>query len=488
MSRFSRILRRSVCCLLGVASGVCGAQQFKAQPEVESTGGRVTSILAGTLTLTASDSGDKNNAAATLAGTHNVSVNQTAITLYLCIGPTANCPSTGIITPPAPPFPTQLQMIYGQTFNGITQVTPSGSAPLLGNVFLYDQYNGVPLTLCETPMSVSCPPSVGTGTQVGVNVLTAAYVPGTADTTNGPSTSAPVTITVTPDTPAATVTSSQNPAPSGQAVTLTAKLIGANAPLGTAASPVGLYVPPTGTVVFMNGGTVLCAAATLAADSSGVFSIATCTTSTLPVGADHITASYASGQDPNFNQATSAAFTETITKGNTTDFTVSATPNPASAGVGYAALLTVTVTVYNGFAEGVNLSCGNLPNEASCTFAPAAIASGGGTSTLIVETTAPHTCGTTASNLVGGNRGGPGLAPLALPALAGLAAFLIPGKRRWLRALTALIAVAAIAQMTGCSTCTDLGTKPAMYTFQVIGTSAVTGEVQSQTVTLNITI
>ena len=46
----------------------------------------------------------------------------------------------------------------------------------------------------------------------------------------------------------------------------------------------------------------------------------------------------------------------------------------------------------------------------------------------------------------------------------------------------------AITQISGCSTCTDLGTKPATYTFQVIGTSAVTGEVQSQTVTLNITI
>jgi hypothetical protein len=146
------------------------------------------------------------------------------------------------------------------------------------------------------------------------------------------------------------------------------------------------------------------------------------------------------------------------------------------------------VTANNGFAEGVNLTCGNLPTEATCTFAPAATPSGGGASTLIVETTAPHTCGTTQPYFLGGNGGGPHLAPFALPALAGLVAFLIPGKRRWLRSLMALIAVAAITQMTGCSTCTDLGTKPATYTFQVIGTSAVTGEVQSQTVTLNITI
>jgi hypothetical protein len=298
-----------------------------------------------------------------------------------------------------------------------------------------------------------------------------------------------VTITVTPDTPAATVTSSLNPAPSGQAVTLTATLLGANAPLDTAASPVGNYIPPRGSVVFMNGSTVLCGpSVALAPSSTGVSSIATCTTTTLPVGTDQITASYAGNQDIDFNGAASAAFPETITKVNTTDFTVSATPNPASAGVGYAALLTVTVTANNGFAEGVNLTCGSLPNEATCTFAPAAIASGGGTSMLIVLTTAPHSCGTTQPYFLGANGGGPHLAPFALPALAGLVAFLIPGKRRWLRALMALIVVAGIAQMSGCGNCTDLGTRPATYTFQVIGTSAVTSEVQSQTVTLNITI
>jgi hypothetical protein len=446
------------------------------------------SYLGGTHPLTATYSGDTNNAVATLSGTHNISVNQTTTNLLLCVGPTLPCPSTGVISP-APQFSPALNMIYGQTFNGITQVTAIDPSTLLGNVFLYDQYLGTQFTLCETAMSVSCPPSVGTGTQVGVNVLTAAYVPGTADTTNAGSTSAPpVTITVTPDTPTATVSGSPSTAPSGQAVTLTATLLGANAPLGTTASPVGNYVPPTGTVVFMNGSTQI-GTGTLTASASGVSSTATYTTSTLPVGTDQITASYAVGQDINFNGATSAAFPETITKVNAADFTVSATPNPASIGVGYAALLTVTVTANNGFAEGVNLSCGNLPNEATCTFAPPTIAAGSSSpSMLIVLTTAPHSCGTTQPYFLGGNGGGPHLAPFALPALAGLVAFLIPGKRRWLRALMALIVVAGTTQMTGCGNCTDLGTKPATYNFQVIGTSAGTGEVQSQTVTLNITI
>jgi hypothetical protein len=50
MPLLGRILRRSVCCLLGLVSGVCAAQQspqVKAQPYVQSTGGRVTSFLPG---------------------------------------------------------------------------------------------------------------------------------------------------------------------------------------------------------------------------------------------------------------------------------------------------------------------------------------------------------------------------------------------------------------------------------------------------------
>jgi hypothetical protein len=444
------------------------------------------SYLGGTHTLTAVYSGDTNNAVATLTGTHNILDIATTTVLALCIGGSSpNCPVTGAPIGTLTVVPS-LSMIYGEVYNGTETITDQDGSTFAGTGTLDFYQDGVLLCTLQASSTIPCPPQVGTGTPAGTHVYVSEY---SGDGTYGPSTSNQVQITVSPDTPAATVTSSLNPAPSGQSVTLTATLLGANAPLGTTASPVGNYIPPRGSVVFMNGSTVLCGpSVALVPSSTGVSSTATCTTSTLPVGTDQITASYAAGQDINFNGATSAAFPETITKVNTTDFTVSATPNPARVGVGYAALLTVTVTANNGFAEGVNLSCGNLPNEATCTFAPAAIASGGGTSQLIVLTTAPHSCGTTQPYFLGGNGGGPHLAPFALPALAGLVAFLIPGKRRWLRALLALIVVAGITQISGCSTCTDLGTKPATYTFQVIGTSAGTGEVQSQTVTLNITI
>jgi hypothetical protein len=54
--------------------------------------------------------------------------------------------------------------------------------------------------------------------------------------------------------------------------------------------------------------------------------------------------------------------------------------------------------------------------------------------------------------------------------------------------LLAAVLLAGAAQITGCGNCTDLGTKPGTYTFQVIGTSTGTGQVQSQAVTLSITI
>jgi hypothetical protein len=440
----------------------------------------------GTHTLTATYGGDANNSQNnTLSGTHTIKNATTTTTLDLCIGPSLACPSTGTVTP-TPMYVANLSMIYGQTYNGIEEVTAAIPNTLLGNLIFSDLYNGISSVLCTlSPLSTTpCPVNVGTGTPVGVNVLTAAYVPGTADTVNAGSTSAPVTITVTPDTPVVTVLGSPNPSPQGQAVTLTATLAGPYAPLGTATSPVGLYIPPLGPVVFMNGSTVLCTSP-LVVGGSGVNSTATCTTSALPVGTDTITASYAATLD--FNAA-SGSTTETISALIPPSFTISVTPSPVSAGVGNAVDLTVTVTGQDGFAEGVNLSCGNLPNEANCFFAQAAIASGGGSSPLLVETSAPHNCGDSSPYFVGGNGGGPGVAPLALPALAGLVALFLPGRRRWLRALLAAVLLAGATQIVGCGNCTDLGTKPGTYTFQVIGTSTGTGQVQSQTVTLTITI
>jgi hypothetical protein len=510
----------------------------------------------------------------------------TTTTLYLCVGPTVACPSAGYVMPP---FSATLSMIYGQTYNGTVIAAPSDGVALTGDILFYDTYNGVaapPLCTLVASTSSSCPPTVGTGPQVGTHVFTGVYVPGTVDTTHSGSTSGPVTLTVTQDTTVATVVGAPNPSPFGQAVTLTATVSGMDAP-----SPgfTGLYAPPSGTVTFLDGGTVI-GHGTLAASASEVSSTATLVTTTLPVGVDPITVTY--GGDLDFSGSTvSAVFPETITPvfattttltsslnpsyagqsvtftatvtdvggatapvptgavtfydggaaigtgtlnalgiatlttstlavgshnmtasasgdgvtgpsnsavlvqvvdalppPGTVNFMITVTPNPVSIGVGEGTEFLVTVATLSGFLDGVNLSCGPLPTEVACQFVGAAIPAGGGSATLILTTTAPHSCGTTTPYFLGGNGGGAGLAPLAAPVLAGLIAVFIPGRRRWLRGLMAMAAVAVAMQLSGCGNCTDLGTRPGTYTIQVIGASAGTSEVESQSVTLTVTI
>jgi hypothetical protein len=202
----------------------------------------------------------------------------------------------------------------------------------------------------------------------------------------------------------------------------------------------------------------------------------------LPVGIDTVTASYAATLD---FAAANAAFQETITPQVAPSFTLAVTPNPVTVGVGNGAVLIVTVTPQNGFNQTVNLACTNLPTEAACGFTSSAIAGGSGSTTLVVDAVAPHSCGSTTPYF---NSAG-GVPPFALPALAGLLMIFVPGRRRWLRALLAIVVAAGAIQIVGCGNCTDLGTRPATYTIQVTGTAASgPAAVQSQPVTLNVTI
>jgi hypothetical protein len=428
--------------------------------------------------------GDTNNSQDTLNGTLTITNTGTATTLDLCIGPTPTCPSTGVVTP-TPPYSATLSMYYGQSWNGLTQTTANDGSTLTGTVVLNDVYTGpaVPPVnpLCTLAVTGgACPPAVGTtlGTSVGVNVLTSVY---SGDATHAPSTSPSVTITVSADTTTATLISSLNPATQGQSVTFTATFTGNfAAPTGTVQFTEAF--PPTGTVQLLGTATL--------APGPGLSSTATFTTSTLPVGTDPITASYAATTD--FNAA-SATVNQVINPLASPSFTLAVTPTTVTGLVGEAAFLTVMVTAQNGFTQTVNLTCSNLPSEATCIFLGPTI-TGGGSSTLVVSNTAPHTCGTTQPYFVGGGGGiGRPLAPFALPALAGLLAIFLPGRRRRLRVLIVLAVAAVAVQITGCGTCTDLGTRPGTYTFQVTGTFAGQGpstppETQSVPVTLTVKI
>ncbi len=435
------------------------------------------SYATGIHTLTAFYTGDANNSSLPLNGTHAIGAGLTTTQLLLCVGPTPTCPAPPGVTNPAPPYSANLTMAYGQIWNGILNAFANDGSVLTGTVSINDLYNGALLpAICTLPVGGGqCPTSTGTtlGTGVGVNVLTAVY---SGDATHLSSTSLPVTITVVQGTTTATITGAPNPSPQGHPVTFTATFTGNfAAPTGTV--QFSEQFPPTATVQLLGQVTLV--------PGTGLTSTATFTTSSLPIGVDTIQATFAG--TPNF-LASSATTTETITAPLAGNFTLSVSPSAVTVGVGYVTAFTVKVTPVNGFAQSVNLACGTMPHETTCTILNAAIPVGGGSTTLFVGTTAPHSCGTTTPYFLGSNGVGPHTAPFALPALAGLLAIFIPGKRRSLRALVAILAVAAATQITGCGNCTDLGTLPASYTFTVSGSSNGTPEVESQTVTINVTI
>ncbi len=364
-------------------------------------------------------------------------------------------PTTVVLTITSP-----LTITFGQTVNGTAQVTASDGSLPTGTISFYDGA----MNICTIPVaaSASCPASAGAGFAVGTHVLTAVY---SGDPTHSGSTSAPVTVTVLPvaTTKVQTVTmltSSVDPATSGQSVIFTANVEAAT----------GSVTTPTGVVTFLDGSTVL---GTKTLVGSGVASFST---SALSVGSHAITASY--GGDANSVASVSSVLTETVngTAATVSGFSVSVT-GAAKVVVGGVASLAVSVAPQTGYMQPVQLSCADLPSESACTFAAQTIAAGGGTTTLQVSTMAPRSCA------VADSESQTASLPFAGTTVAALILLFLPGKRR--RAirgvLVALIALCGMATLSGCGACTDLGTKPGTYTIRVIGTSAanvVTTKVQ----------
>ena len=146
------------------------------------------------------------------------------------------------------------------------------------------------------------------------------------------------------------------------------------------------------------------------------------------------------------------------------------------------------MTPHGGFSQGVNLSCAGLPNESTCFFDSQTLSPGAYTTNLVVSTTSPHSCGTSTPYFLGSNGGDPGVAPFALPAIAGLLAIFLPGRRRWMRALLAVIVGRGNDADERMRNLHRPGHRPATYTFQVWGSATGTSELETQPVTITVTI
>lgn len=141
-----------------------------------------------------------------------------------------------------------------------------------------------------------------------------------------------------------------------------------------------------------------------------------------------------------------------------------------SVDIGGTVNLLVTVAPQTGTIQPVKLSCAGLPKESTCTFGTEMLPVNGGTTSLQIGAMGPHSC---ESGLPSSQSAG---LPLTGPALAGLVLLVLPFRRRRpLHRLLLLVAACGIAAMTGCGSCTDLGTRPGDYAVKVIGTSAGAG-------------
>jgi hypothetical protein len=297
--------------------------------------------------------------------------------------------------------------------------------------------------------------------------VTATY---TGDSNNTASTSSAVGITITPATSATTLQATPSAGNVNGQITLKATVSGDS---------------PTGSVSFAAGTTSL-GTATL---TNGV---ATLQTSFGAVGSYATTATYQG--DQNNAASTSSAVTIVIAA---PDFTVTATPTSGTVPAGQTASFTFTVTPVAGYTGTVKFSCGTLPAQAACSFAPASATPSGGapaTSTLTVTTAAA----TVALNP--NRRSAPSLPPwipaggLAVAGAMGIA--FAPRKiKRWNRQLRLLnwgLLLASISlSVLGCgggnSTPPSPATTPAgSYTISVNATDSAGGS--QHAVSLSLTV
>ncbi|MGD0729940.1 MAG: FG-GAP-like repeat-containing protein [Terracidiphilus sp.] len=226
---------------------------------------------------------------------------------------------------------------------------------------------------------------------------------------------------------------------------------------------------PTGTINFSSGNTNL-GSSTI---SNGV---ATLTVSSLPPGANSVTAVYPG--DTNFAGSTASAAIITA------DFTISAAPASQTVYTGLSASYTVTVTPSADFNLPVALSCSQLPANTTCSFSPAGVTGGSGTAILVVHTSAPSPSAATSALSL--------RTPFAL--VAGLILMFIPRRPRrrtgWPLLLMLLAALAAGAAIAGCGApkLLSLGTPVGAQTITVNGTATNGSQTltHATTVTLNV--
>jgi predicted small lipoprotein YifL len=151
------------------------------------------------------------------------------------------------------------------------------------------------------------------------------------------------------------LTATPNPASYGQPVFLKASV--------TATLSAGSTL--AGAVTFLDNGVAL---GSSSPDTNGNAELVL---SALSIGAHTLTAVYSG--DSRFSPATSMAIVERV-QGNAPSYSLTADPSSTDLQPGQSVVFNITATSLNGFSGVVNFSCGELPTEISCSFAPTSVA------------------------------------------------------------------------------------------------------------------
>ena len=295
-----------------------------------------STLSVGTHTLTAVYGGDPNyNGSTSATWTQTISLATTAVTL------------TGPATP----------VDAGNPVNLSSTLSTNGVAPT-GTLTLRD---GGTVIATQTVTAAGTFPFSTSTLSIGTHTLTMTY---SGDANNAPAVSPAITVVIQQAPSMTVLTSSSNPSPLGQPVTLTATI--------SSGSPA-----ISGSVTFEDGGAVIGTSAV----SGG---IATFTTSAFSVGANSLTAVYSG--DTNHATSTSAVLVEQITEVSTEN--LSSSVNPTVAGVNV--VFTATIASVGGiiptgtvvFADGgTTIGTSAVGSTGSATFATSTLSVGSHTIT-----------------------------------------------------------------------------------------------------------
>ena len=397
---------------------------------------------------------------------HATGLLPTSVALFLCVDPPGTNFPCGNIAATPPPLISPITMFYGQSLDGVaieSVANVTGTLTFLNGSSVFCVLNA------NTAQGVqTCPPASGYFA-AGTSNVTAVY---SGDSVYAGSTSNPIVVTVYPDTITANVITSQTPSNLGQPVTFTADVQG-NFSVGV------------GQVVFLDGTTKL---GTAPLDPTGH---ATFTTSSLTAGTHAILVGFPGSQ--NFSGSTSAPINQVVVPPVPSSFALTVTPTPVTIGVGDSGILLVKIQAVGGFSQPVNLTCTGLPQESRCTFVQPQMPIGGGLTTLQLAVSAPHNCDSNTPYFISSNIEGIS-SKLALCAVFG-GGILLAGFRRRRRLLIGtifvlLLSLGGLSLLSGCGACTDLGTKPGVYSFTVVATAqnGPNNEVEMQKIPLTVTI